>query len=152
MPKFLLIVALFLAGCGSINAQPETVSGEPLVVTPTPTTLPSLAIAPTPTGAAAPMQAATTEPQRVQFDRGTYGTTLQGSGEARYLLWARAQQRFTMQFANGSGCYAKLNHVGNDGTLLTANGEQLVATLQADGDHVLAVRCPGDYSIVVEIR
>lgn len=152
MPKFLLVVALFLTGCGGVNAQPATVKGEPIVVTSTPTTVPSLAIAPTPTGAATPMPAATTEPQRVQFAAGTYGTTLQGSGEARYLLWARARQRFTMQFADGGGCYAKLNHVGNDGTLLTANGEQLVATLQADGDHVLAVRCPGAYSIAVEIR
>lgn len=156
MLKFLtLIMALFLVGCSSTTATPTPdLRGEPgsLVATPTRN---SLAIIVAPTITAQPAQVATpqpSEPMRVRFSVGTYGATLNGNGTQFYLLWAKSGQRFTAKFNSGSMCEAQLRYHSKDGTLLSVSGDSLVATLQDTGDHVMGVRCQGDFSVSVDIR
>jgi hypothetical protein len=150
-----LIMALFLIGCSSTTATPTPdLGGEPLVATLTPTPN-SLAITVVPTATEQPVQAATpqpSEPLRVRFAVGTYGTTINGKDAQFYLLWAKAGQRFAAKFNSGSMCEAQLRYHSKDVTQLTVEGDSLVAMLQDTGDHVLGVRCQGDFSVSVDIR
>lgn len=152
---YLFIIALFIVGCSSTTATPTPdLGGEPLVTTPTPTR-DSLAITVPATATPQPAQVATvqpSEPMRVRFAVGTYGAALDGSGTQFYLLWAKAGQRFIAKFNSGQICEAQLRHHSKNGTLLTVEGDSLVATLQDTGDHVLGVRCQGDFSVSVDIR
>lgn len=93
-----------------------------------------------------------TSPIRVQFGRGTWGTTLDGSGNQAYLLWACGGQTMTVKPSS--------QHPMNI-SLLAPDGQQVPVEvvqgagsykLPVDGDYTLSFVTDGGYSVVVEIR
>ena len=125
----LAIRLLAWAWSAPIEAQSAT-------VVPTATALP----APTPTLA----QLGT--PVRVQFDIGTYGTSLQVEGQKTFVLWARAGQ--VMKLTSDRTFAARLT-AANDGDVPF---DQLSATLPANGDYLLTVANEGSFTFWVDIR
>lgn len=121
------------------EAQP-TAEVTPVHVPSTPT--------PAPTPTLAPL---TGEAIRVNFPKGSYGTALFGNGSQRYLLWARAGQKWSLyQMGNG---YSNLT--GPDGRTLyqeAVAGMTISTTLTATGDQVLEIRSSGQFTVGVEIR
>jgi hypothetical protein len=103
--------------------------------TPTPVSLPA------PTG----------EAIRVNFPLGSYGTALFGRGSQKYLLWAKAGQKWSL-YQIGKG-YSNLT--GPDGKPLyqeAGAGMTITTTLSATGDQILEIRSSGQFTVGVEIR
>lgn len=116
---------------------------------------PSATVQPAPTGTVTPWstsQPPSANPIRVNFALGTYGTTLQGSGNQAYLLWARSGQVMTV----------KPDSVHPVNISLLAPDRSQVAVevidgignykLPADGDYTLSFVTAGGFSVEVEIR
>lgn len=90
-------------------------------------------------------------PVRVQFPKGSYGTALFGQGSTRYLLWAKAGQKWSL-YQMGDG-HSTLK--GPDGNTLyqeAGAGMTITTTLTATGDQLLEIRSSGKFTIGVEIR
>lgn len=121
------------------QAQP-TAEVTPVHVPSTPTQMPTPTLAPL-----------TGEAQRVNFPKGSYGTALFGNGSQRYLLWAKAGQKWSLyQMGNG---YSNLT--GPDGKALyqeAGAGMTISTTLTATGDQLLEIRSSGKFTVGVEIR
>ena len=135
---------LLVGWCAGRPAQsPATLAnGEP-VVTIVPTGTPTVApvIFPTP-GA----------PQRVQFERGSYGATLTGNNSQAFLLWAASGQKFTAYLM---GAPAQMSLRGVDGgELFNVQPQQSAgeAILPANGDYTLIVSATVPYTVGIEIR
>lgn len=138
-----LVVGLIASDCRSANVGPVAASGEPLPVT--------VVATPQPTATPAPLPQPTGTPQRVNFDKGSYGATLTGSGANRYVLWAAAGQVFKLAMA-GDG---QTSLYGTDGRPLWADvqaGQLVTATLVGNGDQLLEIRSRGAFTVGVEIR
>lgn len=121
------------------QAQP-TAEVTPVHVPSTPTPAPTVAL-PSPTG----------EAQRVNFPLGSYGTALFGNGSQKFLLWAKAGQKWSL-YQMGKG-YSNLT--GPDGKTLyqeAGAGMTISTTLTATGDQVLEIRSNGQFTVGVEIR
>ena len=129
----------WLPGAATTEAQP-TAEVTPAHVPSTPTPAPTVTL-PAPTG----------EAIRVNFPIGSYGTALFGNGSQRYLLWARAGQKWSL-YQMGKG-YSNLT--GPDGKALyqeAVAGMTISTTLTATGDQVLEIRSSGQFTVGVEIR
>ena len=103
--------------------------------TPTPVSLPA------PTG----------EAIRVNFPLGSYGTAIFGRDSQKYLLWAKAGQKWSL-YQMGKG-YSNL--IGPDGATLyqeAGAGMTITTTLSATGDQILEIRASGQFTVGVEIR
>lgn len=103
----------------------------------------------TPTPLALPVP--TGEAIRVNFPLGSYGTALFGNGSQRFLLWAKAGQKWSL-YQMGKG-YSNLT--GPDGKPLyqeAGAGMTITTTLSATGDQVLEIRSSGQFTVGVEIR
>ena len=90
-------------------------------------------------------------PVRVQFPKGSYGTAIFGTGSQKFLLWAKAGQKWSL-YQMGEG-YSNL--VGPDGQALyqeAGAGMTISTTLTATGDQVLEIRASGKFTVGVEIR
>lgn len=127
---------------GSCIWMPRVAPAEvtPVHVPSTPTPAPTVAM-PAPTG----------EAIRVQFPLGSYGTALFGKGSQRFLLWAKAGQKWSL-YQMGKG-YSNLT--GPDGKTLyqeAGAGMTITTTLSATGDQVLEIRSNGQFTVGVEIR
>jgi hypothetical protein len=131
----LAIRLLAWAWSAPIAAQAPTV--EPLV-----TVMPTVTAAPIPT----PTLAQLGTPLRVQFELGTYGTSLQVEGQKTFALWARAGQ--VMKLTSDRTFAARLSAPNGDDVQF----DQLTATLPADGDYVLTVGGEGSFTFWVDIR
>lgn len=141
-------MALLAAGCyfsgsgeGYAGTQPRPAT-TPAPVTTVPTVTPGATLEPV-----------TTEPIRVQFDRGTWGDVITGTVSSRYLLWARGSQVFTTTLTSQQSATASL--YAPDGTPLyeqMAAGNTARATLPSNGDYTLEIRSGSAFTVEVEIR
>lgn len=141
-------LALLAGGCYFLPSQPATnVAPVPADVTPariesTPAAIPATPL-PAPTGAAI----------RVQFESGSYGTTLTGTVGTNYLLWAAAGQTLTVTLRSDQSVLASLYSVGGQPLYeQMAAGNTARANLVASGDHTLQIQATGAYTVGVEIR
>lgn len=138
---FLLGSCFFMpSGAASQPTEPPTAEVTPEHVPSTPTPAPTVAM-PVPTRSAI----------RVQFPLGSYGTALFGNGSQRYLLWAKAGQKWSL-YQMGKG-YSTLT--GPDGKALyqeAGAGMTISTTLTATGDQLLEILSSGNFTIGVEIR
>ncbi len=125
------------------QAAPAEAQAQPTAIV-TPVHVPST---PTPVVLPAP----TGEAIRVNFPLGSYGTALFGTGSQKYLLWAKAGQKWSL-YQMGKG-YSDLT--GPDGKPLyqeAGAGMTITTTLSATGDQVLEIRSNGQFTVGVEIR
>jgi len=87
------------------------------------------------------------EPVRVQFPRGTYGTSINMStAQTTYILWARAGQ--TLHLTSDQPFAARLSAPGGEDLPLTT----LAATLPASGDYLLTVAGAQAFTFSIDIR
>lgn len=93
-----------------------------------------------------------TSPIRVQFGRGTWGTTLDGSGNQAYLLWACGGQ--TMTVKPSSQRPMNISLLAPDGQQVPVEVVQGIGSyeLPTNGDYTLSFVTDGGYSVAVEIR
>lgn len=125
------------------QAAPAEAQAQPTAIV-TPVHVPST---PTPVVLPAP----TGEAIRVNFPLGSYGTALFGRGSQKYLLWAKAGQKWSL-YQIGKG-YSNLT--GPDGKPLyqeAGAGMTITTTLSATGDQILEIRSSGQFTVGVEIR
>ena len=125
------------------QAAPAEAQAQPTAIV-TPVHVPST---PTPVSLPAP----TGEAIRVNFPLGSYGTALFGRGSQKYLLWAKAGQKWSL-YQIGKG-YSNLT--GPDGKPLyqeAGAGMTITTTLSATGDQILEIRSSGQFTVGVEIR
>jgi len=125
------------------QSAPAEAQAQPTAIV-TPVHVPS-----TPTPLALPVP--TGEAHRVQFPLGSYGTALFGTGSQKYLLWAKAGQKWSL-YQIGKG-YSNLT--GPDGKPLyqeAGAGMTITTTLTATGDQILEIRSSGQFTVGVEIR
>jgi hypothetical protein len=140
--------AIALLGCTTpsnvtVDANIGIDSGTPAaVVSPLPT-------APPPWATAQPPSA---NPIRVNFAQGTWGTTLQGSRNQAYLLWACGEQ--TMTVKPSSERPVNISLLAPDRSQVPVEVAEGVGSykLPADGDYTLSFVTDGGYSVAVEIR
>lgn len=139
LSAFILIVGWCVGRPVESQAPTTLPHGEPLV-TIVPTATPAPVVYPTP-GA----------PQRVQFERGSYGATLTGTNSQAFLLWAASGQKFTAYLM---GSPAQMSLRGTDGGELFNVQPQTTgeATLTASGDYTLVVSATVPFTVGVEIR
>jgi hypothetical protein len=140
----LVVTALGINDCRS-NVVSSAPMGEPLPVTVQPT-----AIA-TNTATPAPLPAPTGTPQRVNFEKGSYGATLVGSGAQRFVLWAAAGQIFKAALI-GDGETSLYSTNGQPLWQAAPAGTVITATLTGNGDQLLEIRSRGAFTVGVEIR
>lgn len=88
---------------------------------------------------------------RVQFDRGTYGTSLSNEGLRQYELWAREGQVMSVVLNAGMASFALKSPAGAD-IPLTQSGQKVSWTLVGTGDFILTASATGKYTFAVEIR
>jgi hypothetical protein len=131
----LAIRLLAWAWSAPIEAQAATV--EPLV-----TVVLTATAEPMPT----PTLAQLGTPIRVQFDLGTYGTSLQVEGQKTFVLWAAAGQVMTL--TSDRTFAARMTAPNGDDVPFTRSA----ATLSANGDYVLTVAGEGSFTFWVDIR
>lgn len=117
--------------------------GEPPPVTVQPT--------PPPAVTPAPLPAPTGTPQRVNFERGSYGATLVGTGAQRFVLWAASGQVFKAALI-GDGESALYSTNGQPLWQAAPAGTVITATLASNGDQLLEIRSRGQFTVGVEIR
>jgi hypothetical protein len=91
-------------------------------------------------------------PIRVQFGRGTWGATLDGSGNQAYLLWACGGQTMTVKPSSQQPMNISL--LAPDGAQVPVEVAQGVGSykLPNNGDYTLSFVTDGGYSVAVEIR
>ena len=133
-----------LGGCYFASGQTATPAAVATVATEQATPAPTATVE---------LQPATGEGVRVEFERGSYGTTLLGATSTKYLLWADQGQVFTVTLTANSTSLASL--YGPDGAALyeqLAAGNTAAATLPTSGDFSLEIRASGGYTVGVEIR
>jgi hypothetical protein len=143
-----IVLSVFILSVGWCVGRPvqsqapaSLASGEPIVtIVPPPAVAPAAVTFPTPAA-----------PQRVQFERGTYGSTLTGTNSQAFLLWAAQGQTFSAYLV-GAPAQMALQH---DGRILFADVQP--ATLQkvqlpANGDYTLIVSATVPFTVGVEIR
>jgi hypothetical protein len=141
----LVVTALGINDCRSNFVSSSPAPGEPLPVTVQPTAIP------TNTATPAPLPAPTGTTQRVNFDKGSYGATLVGSGAQRYALWAAAGQIFTVALI-GDGQTSLYSTNGQPLWQAAPAGTAVTATLVGNGDQLLEIRSRGAFTVGVEIR
>lgn len=125
------------------QSAPAEAQAQPTAIV-TPVHVPST---PTPVVLPAP----TGEAIRVNFPLGSYGTALFGRDSQKYLLWAKAGQKWSL-YQMGKG-YSNLT--GPDGKPLyqeAGAGTTITTTLSATGDQILEIRSSGQFTVGVEIR
>lgn len=125
------------------QSAPAEAQAQPTAIV-TPVHVPST---PTPVVLPAP----TGEAIRVNFPLGSYGTALFGRDSQKYLLWAKAGQKWSL-YQMGKG-YSNLT--GPDGKPLyqeAGAGMTITTTLSATGDQILEIRSSGQFTVGVEIR
>ena len=117
----IVLAIRLLAWAWSAPIEAQSATGEPLV-----TVVPTAIAVPMPT----PTLAQLGTPIRVQFELGTYGTSLQVEGQKTFVLWARAGQ------------VMKLTSDRTFAARLTA----------PDGDYLLTVASESIFTFWVDIR
>lgn len=147
LPLFGLGMALIAACTTPNNVSVDANIGIDTGATPT--------AQPQPTGTVTPWATSrppVNDPLRVQFGRGTWGTTLDGNGNQAYLLWACGGQ--TMTVKPSSQHPMNISLLAPDGKQVPVEVVQGVGSykLPVDGDYTLSFVTDGGYSVAVEIR
>lgn len=110
---------------------------------------------PAPTGTVAPWptsQPPSTNPIRVNFAQGTYGTTLTGSGNQAYLLRARGDQVMTVKPSSEKSLNISLLAPDRSQVVVEVVDGVGSYKLPSNGDYVLSFVTGGGFSVAVEIR
>ncbi len=131
----IVLAIRLLAWAWSAPIEAQSATGEPLV-----TVVPT--VAPIPTATLAQLGT----PVRVQFDIGTYGTSLQVKGQKTFVLWARAGQ--VMRLTSDRTFAARMTAPNGDDVPFS----QLAATLPSNGDYVLTVASDDSFTFWIDIR
>lgn len=138
--------AFLLIGC----TTPNNVSVDANIgIDTAPTVTAQPQVTPTPWATSQP---SVSDPIRVQFARGAWGTTLDGSGNQAYLLWACGGQ--TMTVKPSSQHPMNISLLAPDGQQVAVEVVQGVGSykLPTNGDYTLSFVTDGGYSVAVEIR